>query len=241
MKKILFIMLAIASASFMNVSAQELEVLKPKAGSFSLEVGFSPLSLGDNNASVHLPMGNLTGIYSITDKWGVRLALGFSSTKEKWDNGEEDKDLYESRTYTQSVFSFAPGFTYSFKGTRRLAPYIGGEFMFATAANKRTWEVDRSESIRINGQMLGGDGYYNGRRPFNAYGVNFITGFNYYVAKNIYLGVEVGLGAQGLKVKKWETKEIEDNVTVSEKEESSNSGLEISLYANPQIRLGWAF
>ena len=240
MKKMLLVMLAIVSASFMNVSAQELEVLKPKAGSFSLEVGFSPLSLGDNGASVHLPMGNLTGIYSISDKWGVRLALGFSSIKGKWDNGEEDEELFESNSYTQTVFSFAPGFTYSFKGTRRLAPYIGGEFQFATASNKfdeKSFDYEFTESNRE--RLYGGS--YEGIYPFNAYGVNLITGFNYYFAKNIYLGVEVGLGVQFMQNKKWKTEELDGLDSDTEESKASSSVFAAALYANPQIRLGWAF
>ena len=239
MKKILLVVLTIVSASVVSVNAQELEVLKPKAGSFSLEVGFSPLSLAGDNSSVHLPMGNLTGIYSVSDKWGVRLALGFSSIKGDWDNGEEAEDN-EVLTFTQSIFSVAPGFTYSFSGTRRLAPYIGGEFMFASATNKYKEKMADYESIETNGEQIYGN-LYGGEFPFTAYGVNLITGFNYYFAKNIYLGIEVGLGMQGVKAKTTKFEETIDNVTETEDGKIKASGLTFSLYANPQIRLGWAF
>ena len=241
MKKILLITLAIASVFAVKTNAQEQESFKPQAGSFSLEVGFSPLSLAGDNSSVHLPMGNLTGVYSVSDKWGVRLALGISSRKSKLDNCEKEPEKQMVSTLTQTIFSFAPGFTYSFKGTPKLAPYAGGEFMFATTANKWGLETYEYERINTNGQMMTGGDFYNASRPFNAYGVNLITGFNYYMAKNIYLGIEVGLGAQYTRLKKAEVAEIRDNITVSEKEKATDSRVGVSLYANPLLRLGWAF
>jgi len=246
MKKILLVMLTVVSASFMTVSAQE--SFKPKAGSFSLEVGFSPLGLleQDQQSSFYLPQGNLVGIYSISNSWGVRLGLGFASQSIKFDNGEDgDDNVNITRSRNQSVFSLAPGVTYSFKGTNKLSPYVGAEVMFATTSTKNNYrrvgglgnDYEETETNVNNFDLV--DDFYG--VPFNSFGANLITGFNYYFAKNLYAGVEVGLGIQSMKTKKWKTEAINNDIEETEEGKAKTTGSGALLYANPQIRLGWAF
>jgi len=244
MKKILLVMLTVVSASFMTVSAQDSEVLKPADGSFSLEVGFSPFNLGDNS-SISLPSGKLTGIYSIRNGWGVRLGVGLATASFKYDDSNVDGigNYWEKASVSQSAISFAPGFSYSFAGTRRLTPYIGAELVFSTVSNKLKYEEDGyKESVTNLGvedleDELEGINFLNIQVPQTGIGANAFAGFNYYFSKNIYIGAEVGLGFTSYNFKDMKIQENNFKETISSPYKSS----EFKIYANPQIRLGWAF
>ena len=246
MKKILLVMLAVVSASFMNVSAQDSEVLKPADGSFSLEVGFSPFNLGDHS-SITLPAGKITGIYSIGNGWGVRLGLGLATGSFKYDDSGVDGigNDWEKYSASQTAISFAPGFSYSFAGTRRLSPYIGAELVYSTISNKIKYEEDGYKASITNVDVEDlmdeleneGANLINVQMPQTGIGANAFAGFNYYFSKNIYVGAEVGLGFTSYNYKDMVVKE--DNIT--ETESNSYKASEFKIYANPQIRLGWAF
>ena len=76
---------------------------------------------------------------------------------------------------------------------------------------------------------------------YNTIEVSALTGFNYFFAKNIFVGVEVGLGV-GVDVLKGSYTETELNGK-TEKEESVGEYHEVSFtpLGTPTIRLGWAF
>ena len=241
MKRHLLAILLFAAATVVN--AQE-ESLKPDAGSFSLEIGFSPFGRG-GNPSIYLPMGNLTGILSVSEKFSVRLGLGLSHFSETYDNGiEQNSDDWwgwYKATASQTVFSIAPGFSYSFKGTKRLTPYVGAEFRFITASTKYEEKERNSRYTELNEYEMEG-GIFDGSYPFNGYGLNAFSGFNYYFSKNIYLGAEVGIGFLYMQNKKSVIEMDNNNGSISKEETKEKYGITgFNLYANPQIRLGWAF
>jgi hypothetical protein len=175
MKKYLFVfVMALVSVTMINAQ----EDLTPSEGDFSIEVGFTPFN--DNNAIISLPDGSIKGIYYVSDKVAIRLGLGFSTTSSNYNDHEED---WFKTNASQSQFSIAPGISYSFIGTERFAPYIGAELLFATSGNE-------SQS-----DYKGGNQYIEKNHgAFNAYGVGLFTGFNYYFAKKLYVGVEAGIG-----------------------------------------------
>ena len=234
MRKYLLFVLVFAGTAIAN--AQEGSV-KPGAGKFSVEVGFSPLGMSRSSQSIYLPMGELTGHYSITNKINVRLGLGVSYAYSSYDNGEDKENgwWYKSSA-SQTAISLAPGFSYSFGGTKKMTPYAGAEFRFVTTCSKQKQETIDESQTQTNSDYVSSS--YGQNLPFNGYGVNLFTGFNYYFVKNIYLGAEVGLGFLYKQDKQGVTKQSDrEDVKVEEK----RNELGLNLYANPQIRLGWAF
>ena len=238
MRKYLLVVLIFAGAAVTN--AQE-ESFKPGARKFSVEVGFSPLGMGRaSQSSIYLPMGELTGFYAISNKFSVRLGLGASFIAYGYDDGEENKWWgWNESINSQTVISFAPGFVYSLKGTKRLTPYVGGEYRFITTCSAK---IDKNKDDKrkvINGDEVRNP-YDNNSftRPFNGYGANLFTGFNYYFSKNIYVGAEVGLGFMYAQSKKRIVKQTDED-DIESKDKYSSAGF--ALYANPQLRLGWAF
>lgn len=194
MKKVLFLAASLFAAAYANAQEEATQPasadVKPDEGTFSLEVGFCPFQ----SNSVSLQNGRLMGIYSINENWSVRAGLGFEATSDTDANDVES----ESRT-----ISFTPGAFYSFEGTDKMTPYLGGELGFYSTKA----ETDGKTTKDILG-----------------IGIAAFTGMNYYFSKNIYVGVEVGAGFYHEKDDK-----------------NDESGNEFKIYAQPSVRLGWAF
>lgn len=238
MKKILFIFTMFAAAATVNAQETTLsteeavvaeqsqaESFKPEEGSIEMEVGFAPFSV--NNDGVRLQGGELKGAYILNEQFKIRLGLGFATNKEV--NKAEGE--WPKTTTSTSRFSITPGFTYSFDGTDKLDPFVGAELMFATESNKRTVEQESGDKTVTKNQ----------NSPFNVFGIGALTGFNYYFAKNLFVGVEVGIGVEFGSEKNRKVETTTNGQTTTTENKTDNSSFDFRAYANPSIRLGWVF
>ena len=183
MKK--FVLVAALLAGVFTANAQE---ESSNSGKLNVEVACNPFA----STSASLENGRLNGKYDFNDKWGLRVGFGFGISTEKPENGDK---------ITNSNFSLVPGVVYSFAGTEKLTPYVGGELVFGAGKTK----VGDNDAKTSN------------------FGVQAFTGMNYYLSKNLYAGVEFGIG--------FNYKKAADDT------KSTN----FAPYAVPAIRLGWAF
>lgn len=225
MKKHVFILAMVALAATMY--AQE-SYNKPETPKFALEVGFTPLQTTE---TITLMGEQIRGTYSINNKIGIRLGLGIASAKANYDDKQAD---YSKESAAISQFSITPGVIYSFIGTNRLTPYVGFELALGTTSNKNTTE-NRRGNVQVKTVSTNTDG------AFNTFGANIFSGFNYYFAKNIFVGVEVGFGATNMAVKKQSVKITTDGSTTTHDTDEVVSAFGVGFICNPAIRLGWAF
>ncbi|MCR5496879.1 MAG: hypothetical protein K6F48_03480 [Paludibacteraceae bacterium] len=209
------------------------ESYKPEEGSFMMEVGFAPFhsvivdeeaGTRTNGSLVNLQGGLLRGVYVISDNLQLKLGFDLSIHKDVNDNNEKG-DAWHKSTNRISLFSICPGINYVFDGTNKLAPYIGGELGFGIYSTKVTDESENNKTITKN---EGG---------FNTFGVAAVAGFNYYFAKNIFIGAEVKLGVD-MQVDKKLSVEADGRTTTTETKVHS---LNFQPQAVPSLRLGWAF
>jgi outer membrane protein W len=230
MKKYL-IVLSVIAASAIAGSAQEARAqvsgVKSEQGSFALEVGFSPFELEGNNIQLH--NGQIRMIYSVSERIGIRLGLGFAATTESDDNGQSSDEWTRMTTKTNRV-ELSPGLVYNFDGTDRLTPYIGVEVNFSTLSANTTTEAKDFKQVTKNEGDL-----------FNTVGLGVFSGFNYYFAKNLYIGAEAGLAFENRSLKNSiiETTTSGRTETVEPKNKRSMTG--VGVIAMPSLRLGWAF
>ncbi|SDD90812.1 hypothetical protein [Riemerella columbipharyngis] len=158
-----------ALALFGAMSAQE---YKPMAGDVTTEFG---LAGGLLNTSVSLPDQGfgvgpmIKARYFKTDDVAYRMGVVVSNTNESNDNEDSSSN------------GFALGLSFGaekhFKGTERLSPYVGGDFILGFASTSS--EAGNVKTTGPNGFGLG---------------VRGVFGADYYFAKRVYLGVEAGLG-----------------------------------------------
>ncbi len=219
MKKNLLGMLALLLISSSAAVAQS--EFKPTKG-FGMEVGFSPL--GTTNVSSF--GGQLRGNYWLSESMVVRLGLGINTSSDKDDNGLTDDEFIKKVSNTTS-FQITPGFLYMFSGTERLSPYVGAEIGIGMINDK---EEDYTGNNSVVKKASGID-----------FGINLLTGFNYYFARNLYVGVEMGLG---FYTSTYGNPTIETNtngqtVTVESKATVGNTTFAPAFTS--VLRLGWIF
>ncbi|MBR4712097.1 MAG: hypothetical protein IKP27_00240 [Paludibacteraceae bacterium] len=201
---------------------------KPEEGSFMMEIGFAPFhtmkSDSANGGLINLQGGLLRGVYVLTENLELKLGLGVSIFKDVDDNGAADEEWHKITDRT-ALFSVCPGINYVFDGTDKLAPYVGGELEFGITSTKHTEETEEMKQVRKN---QGG---------FNTFGVAAVSGFNFYFAKNIFIGAEVKFGVE-MQVDKKPSEETDGKTTIME---TKSHDLIFEPQAVPTLRLGWAF
>lgn len=239
MKKLFLGVAALLSALSMSAQAEENTAAESKEtkevnqykvdeGKFMMEIGYVPFSVATATnttaGTVNLPGGLLRGVYVVSEKIEVKLGLGLSIYKDVLDNDLEGANWVKSSERT-AIFNIEPGFNYCFKGTNRLEPYIGGELQFGIYSTKEVNETQNNKTVVKN------------ETGFNTFGVAANAGFNFFVAKNLFVGAEVKLGVEVAADKKVTT---EENGTTT-KTDNKNHDVEFFPQAVPAIRVGWAF
>ena len=212
MKKSLVLLTALFGMTTIS-NAQE-ETFKPVEGMTSLELTFNPSAIF--NASNN---GNMFALPSIgglnqgikyrnwaNDKIAYRgtFLLGLQNYNLPFTAIDTDGNLRDLKnTYFEWAIQIRPGVERHFAGTKRLSPYIGSELIIGYGSNSRTQE-------RLDSTSIVEDVYKNHNSPndpndpfdpnsgsswryahgFTA-GIGAIAGFDYYIAKDLYLGVEM--------------------------------------------------
>lgn len=201
---------------------------KPEEGSFMMEIGFAPFHTIANDSVdgglINLQGGLLRGVYVATENLELKLGLGFSIFKDVNDNGQSG-DAWHKTTDRTALFSINPGVSYVFDGTDKLSPYVGGELEFGITSTKKTDESEHNKTVTKN------------ENGFNTFGVAAVSGFNFYFAKNIFIGAEVKLGVE-MQIDKKPSVESDGKTT---KTETKSHDLVFQPQAVPTLRLGWAF
>jgi hypothetical protein len=223
MKKVIF-SLAILVAST-TINAQD---FKQSAGMKNLELQFTPLG------GTPLGISGLRFRYFSSNTTAIRgnVFLGYSRTSEITQDANSDADEKELKT-TESSFEFnlRPGFESHFEGTDRLSPYLGAELdLNFKTTSKTVQDQDEDDDIfEIETSNEGG--------AFR-FGINGVAGFDYYFAKHLYFGAELGFGF-GL------TSPFAKKVTVDGDSNESSidkvTTFNIGPNVNSAIRIGFLF
>jgi len=152
---------------------------KATDGSITLEANVNPLA-GTVNLSNSL--NQIRTRMFISDDMALRLGfnLGLDNQASLSDDGEVET--------TERVFTLGiqPGIEKHFAGTDRLSPYVGAELGIMLDSRKTTVESTSSVSET--------EGFAQGGRGSFFFGANAVAGFDFYVARNLYIGYELGFG-----------------------------------------------
>lgn len=211
MKKVLFIAIAVCFMSFAN--AQEVITYKPVKGDVTADFGFSG---GLNNASIDYSSGVLKGRYFFEENmaYRVKLNLDVDNKNNKFDGKDNKTSSFD--------FGLGLGLEKHFEGTKHLSPYIGGDVNFNYMSQSTENTAAKTES--------------KGPNTFT-FGLNGVFGADYYFVRNVYLGVEGGLGFTFGST--GETETTSDGTTVKDKKTAST--FNINPQAVGSIRIGFVF
>lgn len=213
MKKIISI-LFISAFVFVNTNAQE------SKGKFAIDFNFDPAAIFDAGAGPMFQMPLIKARYFISSGLSIRagIGLGFGGSKTYTNVDPAIDDYVKNSSF---LFSIAPGIEKHF-GSDKFSVYVGGEIPFSTYSTSGETKIGATttESENVSGGYTG-------------LGFNIVTGFDYYVFDNFYVGAEF---APGFSYRK--NKEVTVAGTVTQK---SSSNYNFGLAATSGIRIGVRF
>lgn len=218
-----------AFALFLGFSTANAQY-KPDANTWSMELNYSPG--GADNGKFEVSEYGAKVRYHMDDNLVLRLRLGVGIdrdiTTSYW-NDSDDKEQKNYSTDFTNAFSLMPGIEYHFDRFERVSPYIGGELGFI-AGNTGT-KTDNSKN----------DDYDIAKAPAFGFDMRFVTGFDVYLCKGLYLGAELGLGYQYISNGRG-THEVSTGGTVNTSDGSTSaSSHAFGFKVNPALRIGWNF
>lgn len=203
MKKIAIAFALIITSTF-AVNAQTEDRLKPVEGNWGLSLNISGLinNIVVENNKDSLGQFNLVGRHYLKDNLALRLGFGAAYLKNNVFN-EDSVNLASGNRALQAVdsttsrfdFKVSVGIEKHLGTTRRLDPYVGADLtIIRLGATKTTKDLSQTDVTgthkeRTTLQRDGGAGI----------GFGVIAGFNYFLSKNLSLGVEFGYAFNYIK------------------------------------------
>lgn len=196
MKKIT-IAFALLLVTTLTINAQNEDRLKPVEGNWGLSLNISGIidNIVIENNKDSLGQFNLFGRHYLKDDLVLRLGFGTAYLKNNTFN-EDSITIASGNRALQDVdsttsrfdFKVSVGIEKHLGTTRRLDPYIGADLtIIRLGAAKTTVDISQTDVTgtakqRISLQQDGGAGF----------GLGGVAGFNYFISKNLSLGVEFG-------------------------------------------------
>lgn len=212
--------------AFASATYAQGDVLKQEGGEHNIEVQFAPLG----GSPISIGGIKYRHFTSATMAWRADVFIGYSSSTDITQQENDDLDLLELRDMSSEFnISLSPGIEMHLEGTRRLSPYYGGVLNIGYSSEKEDSEMQVDDDVETQTTT---DGSFT-------LGLNAVFGFDYYIARNIYLGSELGFG---LAYTSELPTRVETTVSGVDDVENANGGsFDLGPNVVGQIRLGVLF
>ena len=214
------------------------KVFKQTAGSNSFELGFDPGTIF--NASTPGPLFDLQNGFGVRYRrfntalsaFRIGVDITFSSSTQITQQADEEFDLLELKDkYSSFGIWLRPGYEKHFNGTKRLSPYIGGELKIgwqtSTLKSESQSAAEIQETILKNGSF--DDRFF--------IGIGALAGLDFYIAQNLFLGLEFNYGIYYFKQLDEKFTNVDDEETITKR----GSGFTFSPDAFAIFRIGYLF
>ena len=205
MKRKLVLLGALVGFVF-TTSAQD--TFKPSAGMSSLEVTFDPSSVFNaNNGGATFALPGIAGLNQgikyrnwMSESVAARgtFLLGFKNSTMPTQLMNSNGEMVDAKnTSFEWAVQIRPGVETHFSGTNRLSPYVGSELILGFGANSYKEESLHANDAVVESTIKNGTSDFNGNNNNWTYANGFLIGlgafggFDYYVAKDLYLGLEI--------------------------------------------------
>lgn len=198
MKRIAIIAILVMFSAFSTSYGQD--SIKAAHRNFLTELN---VNLFQGQLSLNNALNQIKFRYFTSDNNALRIAFTVDAKKLVDDAknvyGTNPTNTSNKRTSTLIGINF--GIEHHFRGTKRLSPYIGGELTFGIKSSKHEKESG-AQKTTVKGAWqtveYPSSGYsyitYTAERAFVSYGLNMIMGFDFYVARNFFIGYEMQFG-----------------------------------------------
>lgn len=252
MKKSILLLTGVLAFSMTSIAQGD--SYKPVAGMSSFEVTFDPSSIfnaSSPGSTFALPsISNMNGGVKyrmwLSDDVAARgtFLLGFNNRTDATQLINSGGEIVDAKdTYFEWALQFRPGTEFHFSGTDRLSPYVGGELILAFGSNKYTMEsLDASDAIVESYVKNGSSDFTGNSLPWmylNGFsvGIGGFAGFDFYVAKQLYLGLEINYAFVYNKPFNVETQTAGSDAVTTK----TGNNWYFNPAAGANLRLGWNF
>lgn len=237
-----FVLLALFILSLFSTSLKGQDTLKPVASNWATELNIDPFngkfSLNNANGQIKLRM-------FMANNSALRLAftLAYQQDNSKEDypygvNPVVEKDMKKSTLMAVNI-----GREKHFSGSRRISPYIGFDVGFGMKISKE--EVSTNDgTLEVKGawqeMYYSGSYYLSGfnERGYWSLGANLVSGMDFYVSKNFYLGCELTFGLDYLN---YSNIEVTENDGDNEYPDTDDESWKFGPKLLNGIRIGYVF
>ena len=179
---------------------------------------------------------NLRARYFVNDNIAARVQLGLGSSSDKT-NYYEGGTLSGTGYNTDKASSWVGqiGAEYHLAGTDKMSPYFMGAVNFGGGSTASNGENN-------DGSNYMADMTYKSKTSNSSIGLGIGAGMDYYIAENIYLGLELGWGWNKVTDKGGSTSFTTGGITTETniKGAGSSSGMGTGAM-NTAFRIGWRF
>jgi len=201
---------------------------KFEAGDCNLEMNFAPLG------GAPISINGIRARHFNSSTMAIRLGANLSLANQKNAAGTTADGSINLFTNTSTFnFTLRPGIEKHFAGTERLSPYVGAELDFAIQSHKVETEYEGAANEVETNTVSGTNGYLR-------FGVNAVCGFDYYFAKKLYLGTEIGFGFGMTNFSDIETENTISGFTAPDPQEQGST-MNFGPNFNGALRLGFCF
>ena len=217
-------------ASMFYVTTEAQTTYKQSAGAKNLEVNFAPL--GGSPISI----GGIKFRYFASENKAYRLNVFLGSTSKKEITQDANGSNPELTTKSNEMnISIRPGIEKHMAGTDRLSPYIGAELNLTFNTSKEEKEAQNADNTKNTTTTKGKKGY-------TSLGIGAVSGVDFYFAKSIYMGAEIGFALNMTSNSKVKTEISGDpNITTNPSDSKGDSSFQFGPTFISAIRLGWLF
>jgi hypothetical protein len=192
------------------VSSQAQDTLKATSGKWATELN---LNLSDADFKFNNLVNQIKLRAFVSDRAALRMAFTIKNHKGEgeYKNSYGTNPVNNKSTQKSTLIGINFGAEGHLKGTRRLSPYLGGEFALGIKRTKEestnniyssvtegawlTYETIETEYGQYTQTLYNEIG-------FTSFGLNGIAGFDFYLDKHFYVGYEF---IYGFEYKKYQT------------------------------------
>jgi hypothetical protein len=232
-----FTLLSILFIGYAAKAQNDTYNFKPVPGTVTAEVG---LLGGINNTRFGLNEGaNNNGVvrfrYFRSKDVGLRFGLGVSRNKSESTITVGANKI--DRTDKFGTIELNLGVEKHFAGTNRLSTYVGADLLIQARSAAYDEEVSNGNYTKLSNISNAPNSF----RAGTSFGIRLVTGADFYIAKKLYLGTEVGLSVLSGTTK--EAKQTVKNGNTITETTIANKGkaFEITPAVITGLRIGYQF
>ena len=251
MKKMLFTIALAIAALYASAQESESSDFKPTKGSLATELNFNPFK---GNLSFNNVLNQVKGRYFLSSQLALRLGFNINTvdSTQNYGNPYGSQASFTNDKRTSSSFGLNFGIEKHFKGTKRLSPYIGVDAFWGTKSTKQETSTNANTTTVKNGwietqiiQTSTPPYYYStitrlSEGAYTRFGISVVAGFDFYMAKNFFLGYEFNLGYSKTDYKTPEITTTGQSVTTPNFYSNNSTGKFGTTLMNG-IRIGYVF